>query len=291
MFNFSKKKKKEENEAVDAAAYLDQEDTTTTDEMETTLSIPDNWNVSNEERYVYAFHNNEAPNLKVNQISIYGMEILKQNDNQIVVTGLIRNTVPKTVKFAKTNILLLGSDQKVIAKKEFDLARLGNIPANGARPWKFVFGKEDIKQKPDAPLRDWTLAFELKKKHQLDLEESWEKSIADETKTKLEQIVSNAPSLKPGEVNFMGLDAKQKDSGDLVVTILIRNGSEKNISLQQVPLGVKDASGDEVAKGGFKLEDFSVKANTSKPWTFIFPTSMITKEDIDLSRWQVYPLQ
>jgi SLAP domain-containing protein len=92
-------------------------------------------------------------------------------------------------------------------------------------------------------------------------------------------------------VNFMGLQAKKSEDGNLHVTMLIRNGSDKNIQLQQLPLEVVDATGDVIAKGGFALNDFEVKANTSKPWTFIFPSSLVLKEEIDLSVWKAYPPQ
>ncbi|GAA0439038.1 accessory Sec system S-layer assembly protein [Lentibacillus halophilus] len=292
MLGFSKKKKNNDaNDSVDAAAYMDS--VTETDEqegLETNLSIPDDWTIPNEDRYVYAFHNTESPKLKANQISIYGMELSKLKNNSFVATALIRNTVTKSIQFGPTTILLLGPDKEVIAKKEFDLGRLGDIPPNGARPWTLTFPTEDIIQDMDTP-HEWSLAFELKKKHQLDLEESWEQSIADETKANLEKVVENAQPLKPGEMNFMGLSAKRQDDGGLAVTILIRNGSDKNVNLEQVPLGFKDATDDEIARGSFKMDNFTIKTNTSKPWTFIFPASMIKQDDIDLSRWQVYPIQ
>ena len=74
----------------------------------------------------------------------------------------------------------------------------------------------------------------------------------------------------------------------LHTTLLIRNGSEKNIKFEQLPLIVEDASGEVIAKGTFQFEKLEVKANTSKPWTFIFPKELILNEDIDLSKWKVY---
>ncbi|WP_106496179.1 accessory Sec system S-layer assembly protein [Lentibacillus sp. Marseille-P4043] len=290
---FGKKKKQADNEEESIVVdqdFLDNEEADT-DTVETELSIPESWSVKNEERYVYAFHNNQSPKLKRNQVSIYGIELNKLKNNGYVATALIKNTVQKEIQFNETTILLLGPDNEVVARKEFDLSRVGKIPANGARPWKFNFTPQDIVTKTDLPKSEWKLAFELKKKHQLDLDESWEKSIAEETKANLEKIVANAAPLKPGEVNFMGISAKYNDNNDLAVTILIRNGSRKNMTLEQIPLAFKDASEEIVAKGAFKLEDFVIKANTSKPWTFIFPASLIKKEDIDLSKWQVYPIQ
>lgn len=284
--------KNKDNNVVDATPFLEQNDNPKEDALiETTLSIPDHWDMTNEDRYVFAFHNSESPKLKVNQISIYGMEITQTEQETIEVTGLIRSTVTQPIQFQPTTILLLDENKKVIAKKEFDLEQLGTLPPNSARPWTFIFSNEDIVKDVEFPISAWSLAFELKQAHQLDLEESWEKSIAEDTKKSLQEIVDNAPPLKPGEVNFMGINAKQKENNDLAVTILIRNGSDKNITLEQIPLGVRDANKKEIAKGSFKLDNFIVKANTSKPWTFIFPSSMVTDEEFDLSKWEAYPIQ
>lgn len=295
MFKLPKARKKQQHIAVEANEILKTEVDTTkknnSDDFETTLSIPKDWNVSEEERYVYAFHNKQSPNLKINQISIYGMELL-QNDKGWVATGLIRSTVPKTITFQETTILLLDENEEMLARKSFDLSRLKDIPPNSARPWLFQFNKNDFVKEVEQISDGWTLAFELKQKHRLDLEDSWKKSITDKTISSLEKIVNNAPELKPGEVNFMGLDAKHSENGSLNVTILIRNGTDKNITLEQLPLGVKDASEQEVARGSFKLDNFTIKANTSKPWSFIFPKSMLKKEEqLDLTKWQVYPIQ
>ncbi|WP_277679848.1 accessory Sec system S-layer assembly protein [Gracilibacillus dipsosauri] len=294
MFGNSKRKgkKSKKEETVDARDFMENQETTGNDEeIETELSIPEDWKIPNEDVYIFSFHNTESPKLKKNQISIYGVELHQTLNKSVIASALIRSTVEKSIKFGPTTILLLDGDKKVLARKEFDLENLGSLPPNSARPWKFKFSPEnfleELKQLPE----NWSLAFELKKKHQLDLEESWEKSIGDETKKSLEKIVENAPELKPGEVNFMGLSIKYNDNNDLLVTILIRNGSDKNITLQQIPLAVKDANGEEFVRGSFKLENFTVKANTSKPWTFIFPASMIQKEDVDLSRWQAYVIQ
>ncbi|MFZ3578968.1 accessory Sec system S-layer assembly protein [Virgibacillus sp. DJP39] len=292
MFGSKRQKKAEKESSVNAEEIIGSEDANQGEAMiDTELSLLPNWNIPNEEKYVYAYHNSESPKLKVNQISLYPIEINKQKNNSLVATALIKNTLKKSIHFEKTTILLLGESKQVIAKKEFDLKQLGTLPPTSARPWRFLFSPNDISSGVDTDLNAWSLAFEIKRKHQLDLAESWEKSIAENTKSSLQKIVESAAPLKPGEVNFMGLEAKQKENKDLVVTILIRNGAEKNITLEQAPFGLKDASGEEIAKGSFKLEDFTVKANTSKPWTFIFPASVITKEEIDLSKWQVYPIQ
>ncbi|MDF0726055.1 accessory Sec system S-layer assembly protein [Cytobacillus sp. S13-E01] len=269
----------------------EQEENTVEAEVETTLSLHPTWTISTEQQYVYRYLSNELQPLKPNQISIAGVEVNKDNDN-LVVTAFIRNSLAKPIKMESTTLLLIGTNNEKLAKKEFDLSVLGEIPAKSNRPWHFVFEKTSlfINNFPD---KGWKLAFELKSKttHELDLEESWEKSLAEEEKLKLKEMVEKLEPPKSGEINFLGLQIKQVDNNDLHVTVLIRNGNDKGIKLEQIPLQIEDANGEIIAKGGFKLDNFQVNPNTSKPWTFIFPSTLVTKENPDLSKWQAYPVQ
>lgn len=293
MFKFikgNKMQKENDSEKVDATDILN-----TTGKgkkgYDTKLSIPNHWNMTDEERYVYAFHNTQSPQLKKNQISIYGMELLRPSQKSVKITALIRSTVVETIQFEETAIILSGPNNETLARKEFNLNELGPLPPNSARPWELDFSEKDFIGDITQPIDNWSLGFELKQKHQLDLEESWAKSVAPETKTALEKIVEDAPKLKPGEVNFMGLSAKLQDDNQLAITILIRNGTDKHVNLEKIPLAVKDANDEEIARGSFTLDKFQVKANTSKPWTFIFPESMVSNKEPDLSRWQAYLIQ
>jgi accessory Sec system S-layer assembly protein len=304
MLSFFKKKRNQED-----YKKLGEDSTVSSDELfagdaissvesdelvETELSIHPEWNIPEEQRYVFQFMNNDIPPLKPNQISLSGIELSKEDGGKVAVTAFVRNSLSKSIGFQKTSILLIGEDDRKYARKEFDLSDLGKLPPKSSRPWPFTFEEKDLLTPIDSiPTTGWTLAFDLSgapKKHELDLADSWEKSLAETDKKKLEKMVASMQPPKPGEVNFLGLQANVKND-DLHVTMLIRNGSEKNLNLQQIPLVVEDATDSIVAKGGFNLEKFEVKANTSKPWTFIFPKSLLLKDssDIDLSRWKAYP--
>jgi accessory Sec system S-layer assembly protein len=273
------------NETVDQGAE---------DEVETKLFYSPAYEPAQELKYVYQFLNLELSPLKPNQISLSGVD-LKQDEAEgaVIVTAFIRNSLNKAIQLQEMPLLLLGAEGEKLARKVFDSSAVGEIPAKSSVPWLFSFGSDDLLVDGELPKTGWKLAFELKtqKKHALDLEESWANSLPEEDKARLHQLVDGMAAPKPGEVNFMGLQAKKSDDGNLHVTMLIRNGSDKNIQLQQLPLEVVDASGEVIAKGGFALNDFEVKANTSKPWTFIFPSSLVTKEEIDLSVWKAYPPQ
>lgn len=260
------------------------------EEVYTQLSIHPKWKVKDEDLYVYRFLNNELPPLKPNQLSLSGIE-LEQKPDQVRVTAFIRSTVVKPIELNDASLILLDENDQQLGKKTFQLKSLGQLPVNSSRPWHFIFNRSEL-DKEEIPAEGWKLAFELKPgKHRLDLDENWEKSLSEEDKDKLKEMVDNLTPPKEGEVNFMGLQANVVENGNLHVTMLIRNGGDKEIQLHELPLHVEDATGEVIATGGFKLDDFKVKANTTKPWTFIFPKELVKKDSLDLSKWKAYPPQ
>lgn len=262
------------------------------EEVETALHYSPGYQPSQELKYVYQFLNLDLAPLKPNQISLSGVD-LKHEGGQVTVTAFIRSSLSKAIYLQEMPLLLLGVNGEMLGRKVFNLSEIGEIPAKSSTPWVFTFGSDDVGAVEEFPKTGWKLAFELKtqKKHELDLEESWANSLKEEDKVRLHQLVAEIQAPKPGEVNFMGLQAKQTEEGNLHVTMLIRNGSDKNIQLQQLPLEVTDASEEVIAQGGFTLDNLEVKANTSKPWTFIFPGELVLKENVDLSVWKAYPPQ
>lgn len=262
--------------------------------VKTNLVFHPEWEMSNQEKYVYRFEHQKLPLLKPNQISISGIKLI-EHDGDIVVIAFLRNTLPKAVRFDSINLVIIDKENRPIAKKAFDMGSIEELEAMSCMPWRFLFNQED-RLSNTIPDKDWKIAFELQSKstpeeHQLDLDQSWENQISPMQKEQLEELVSSLPKLGSSEMNFMGIEAKFLEDHSFAVTILIRNGSHKNIQLEQIPLIVEDAQGDIICQGGFKLEKFEVKANTSKPWTFIFPAQLIVKANPDLTKWRVYPPQ
>ncbi|WP_281974557.1 accessory Sec system S-layer assembly protein [Halobacillus litoralis] len=301
MFNFLKKKEADDHvqydeSGIDAGELVDKERLSENkdEEVFTDLSIHPEWQLPEEEVYVYRFLNNDLPPLRPNQVSVHGVEI-KPKDGGLVVESFVRNSLAKGIQLKPAAILVLDKQGETVARKNFDLNAVGTIPGRSSRPWSFLFPPSSIINKEgEIPVHGWRLAIELKKKpakHKLDLEESWSETLESEEVEKLDRFVDSITPPKPGEMNFLSLEAKQVDTGDLHVTLLLRNGSDRDLAMKHLSLRVEDASGEVAAEGGFKLKDLEVKANTSKPWTFIFPPKSIKKDELDLSKWKAYPLQ
>lgn len=299
MLSFFKKKDGgkpvlEGEESVVSSSELlseEQQGEQSSEEIITALSLHPDWNITKEDQYAFQFLNMECPPLKPNQLSLSGISLIEETENNFRITAFIRSSVNRPIELKETTLVLLNEKGDILGRKLFDLQEVGEIPAQSSRPWNFYFTNKDLFT-TELPAQGWKLAFQLQpssRKHTLDLAKSWKKSLASSEKKKLQELVEGLEPPKKGEVNFMGLQAKIQENGDLHASLLIRNGSDKQVKLEQIPLQIEDASGEVIASGGFKLEDFTVSANTSKPWTFIFPASLVTKKEPDFSSWRAYP--
>lgn len=278
--------------------------------MSTVLSILPDRPMSIDSYEFYERHHSESPPLKVNQLSLYGIELYKRQNDDVEIKALVRSTVQKEIRLKNVPVLLIDGNGQPIARHIFDLRELGSLPPNSARPWTFVFpvesfvdgvwpsqqsksitnGKSGTVHRFD--LGSWSLAFEKKaeprREHKLDLSNSDGIKPSPTIKRKLERVIEASPPLGRDEVNVLGLSLRENESGGLVAILLLRNGTPRDLTFKRIPLEVMDASSEVVAKGTFQLEGLVVKANTSKPTRFVFPADSILKSDMDLSSWKIY---
>ncbi|SDO37797.1 accessory Sec system S-layer assembly protein [Alkalicoccus daliensis] len=279
-------------ETIISSRKASQSEEENTEKINTELSFHPDWDVSTEDEKVFQSLHEQLSPLKPHQLSIVGIQKSTEEENH-VFTAFIRHTLEKQATFKETTVELLGEDDKLLGRKTFNLAEIGSIPENMCRPWTFEYSVKDLFTE-DLPETGWKLRFKRKQpdhQHELALTKSWNKRLTSENKRQLRRIVREMTPPKPGEINFKGLKATYlKERDELHISLLIRNGSDKSINLEKLPLIVEDASGEIVARGGFTLTPkLQVKAHTSTPWNFVFPSSMIMKKDPDLSRWKAYP--
>ncbi|MER1957455.1 MAG: accessory Sec system S-layer assembly protein [Solibacillus sp.] len=254
----------------------------------TKLSFHPEWDVPQEQKYVFNFLANDLAPLKPNQLSLSAINIEPVLANgSWNVKAFFRSSLAEAIELGEIELLILDKEDNRLASHYFDFKELGVIPAESARPWIFNFPKSAITAE-DVPAEGWKISFNLLslRGHQLDLDDTWKKQLPKEQQEKLAEIVKTLPKLGKTEVNFTGLQTKLNDDNSLHASIFIRNGHDKAINLEQLPLEIVDARGEIVAKGSFKLDPvLTVQPNTTKPWTFIFPAQLVTAEGADLSRW------
>lgn len=257
-------------------------------DVETKLSFHPDWNVPQEQKYIFNFLANELEPLKPNQLSLSSISIDEDpHSGKWLVRAFFRSSLAEKIELGEIELFIMDKNDKLVASKKFDFKALGTIPAESARPWVFEFEKSTLKTS-DIPEDGWKIAFNLVslRGHQLELDASWEEQLPAEQKEELAKIVKTLPKLGETEVNFTGLQAKFANDGSLNVSIFIRNGHNKTINLEQLPLEIIDARGKQIAKGSFKMDPIlTVQPNSTKPWTFIFPSSLVNPKGADLSRW------
>lgn len=254
--------------------------------VSTKLSISPHIPITEEAYDYYEEQQKKLPKMKRNQLSISGMDINKDQENQMIVTAFIRSTVEKAIHLKTSTIVLLDQNSVPFAKVVVDFTNLGTLPPKTSRPWILTFPKKSMLQHDRNKLASWSLAFEQQREHKLDLSDMGKDTISEFSRAKLEKIAQKAP-LEKNELSLLGLSAKRNESDELVTTLLIRNGTMRDLQLKQLPLKFYDAEGDISAKGTFKLAHLKIRANTSKPVTLVFPKSGIIKKQMDLSSWSI----
>lgn len=260
----------------------------TKSQVKTKLSFHPDWNVPQEQQYVFNFLANDLQPLKPNQLSLAAINIEEDSKSGVWnVKAFFRSSLSQPIELGEIELLLLDKEGNRIGSKTFNFKDLGVIPPNSARPWVFEFDRASLTAE-EVPEEGWTIAFNLisLRGHQLDLDETWKKQLPKEQQEQLAEIIKGLPKLGKTEVNFTGLQVRVNDDKSLHASIFIRNGNDKSINLEQLPLEIIDAAGKRVAKGSFKMEPvLTVQANSTKPWTFIFPAELVDAEGADLSRW------
>lgn len=255
--------------------------------VSTELSLSPYISMTNDTYDYYAEQYKNLLKMKKDRVSIHGVELSKGQKNELIVKAFIRSSVEKPVRLKPSSIILLNQNEVAIASMAVDFTDLGVLPPNTSRPCQFVFPEENVFKHNMNQLSGWFLAFEPSKEHKLDLSDKEKATISEFSQAKLQKIVQQAPPLEKDELSFMGLSAKRKESGELVTTLLIRNGTKRDLKIKQIPLKLYDAQKELSAQGTFKMADLIVKANTSKPVTLIYPASSILNKNMDLSSFSI----
>lgn len=242
-----------------------------------------------ERRHFETLHHN-LPQMNENELNLAGIELAVTDRQTIEVMAFIRSTLENPLSIESTPVTLLNNNLQPFAEKKENFEKLGILAPKTAKILKIEFSKNEImKDEPDFDeLKNWSIAFKqsIQTQHRVDLSDLDEDEISESTKKWLNEIDQKTP-LEENELSFLGFSAKQDEKKRLLVNLLIRNGTKDDLDIKQLPLKFYDATGELAAKGTFKIDDVTVRANTSKPITLVFPVSGIVKEDLDLSQWKL----
>lgn len=228
----------------------------------------------------------DLPKMKSNQLNLTAAEIEITDSSNIKVHAFVRSTVEKSIDLQTAKLFLVDQDSKIISEKTERFIGLDTIQPYTSQLFIIEFVDTNIESLNPDEMKNWALAFESNLKHHIDYSDLDESKISESTKKTLYEIIEQTP-LNENELSFMGFDATVDDEKNIHVNLLIRNGTNDNLDIKQLPLKFYDATGDLTAQGTFKINHVTVLANTSKPITLVFPASSVLKEKIDLSNWSI----
>lgn len=230
----------------------------------------------------------ELPPIKEGQLNISGIYVYDLGD-KIEVKAYIRNGFSEKIALEDIPLVLTNSKNEVLAYQIFNLESLGELPTGTARPLKVYFEKKNVYVK-EIPMDDWQIGFDTKLRAARKVNVVYEKlprGIEVNDKLVFDKFLRELPELKEGEFSISTFSVGIQKDGTILVTVVMRNGNSKDITLQQMPVTVKDANGKVVKSNLFKLEKFSVGALKARIFNFAFPTSLKLEQDTALNDWSV----
>ncbi|MCY6370969.1 SLAP domain-containing protein [Clostridium ganghwense] len=230
----------------------------------------------------------ELPSIREGEVDITTDFIFDMEDNY-ETSIFIRNGLQQDLMLQYVPFIIVDSEEKILARKLFDLREAGNIPPHGVRPWKIYFSKDEV----DLEGQDLTklkLVFEKKLKAETIVTVEYEnlpKKISMENKEKYTKFLKSLPLLKKGKFTMSTYEVVKTDDGGISVTIVIRNGYDKGIRVKKVPITILDATGEIAAAGIFYLDNVIISPLKARIYSFTFSKNEINKARANLSKWKV----
>lgn len=230
----------------------------------------------------------ELEPIKEGQLNVSGIYAYDLGD-KLEVKAYIRNGLSGSVNLEYMPFIIMNSKDKVLAYQIFNLESLGELPSHAARPVKLYFQKKNV-YVDSIPMDDWHLAFDTRVdvKRRVKVEyENLPKDIEIEEKIVFDNFLKQLPELNEGEFSVSTFSIGVQKNGNILVTLVMRNGTNKQISLDKIPMTVKDANGTVVKSNLFKLDHFTVSSLKARICNFAFPTGLSLEQDVALDNWTV----
>jgi len=230
----------------------------------------------------------ELDPIKEDQINVSGIYAYNSGD-KLEVKVYIRNGLSKSVRLEYVPFVISNFKGETLAYQIFNLESLGEIPSHSARPVKLYFEKKNV-YVDTISMDDWNVGFDtrINVKRRVRAEyENLPKDINVEEKIIFDNFLKELPELNEGEFTVSTFSIGVQKNGNILITLVMRNGTNKPIKLDKIPMSVKDANGNVVKSNLFELNDFEVSPFRARVCNFAFPTGLSLEQDVALENWTV----
>lgn len=241
-----------------------------------------------QKNYLEEEMNEVIPKIEDGQVNITGVYIFDEGD-KFEAKIYIVNGLSKTINLDKVPLCIVNSKGEQLGYEIFDLNEMGDIPPHSARPWKIYFDKKNVTVN-EIPQDDWKIVFDNRIKAvsyaNIELEAIPKNLDAKEIAT-FKEFMTTLPKLEQGEVSISVFTMTQYQNDDLLITLIARNGVNKGIKLEKLPITIETSDGRIVVKGAFELENFEISASKARIISLIFKKELLLEEEFDLSSCKV----
>ncbi|MGH4120709.1 SLAP domain-containing protein [Clostridium sp.] len=231
----------------------------------------------------------ELPNLQDGQVSINGVYTFDMGD-KIEVSVYLRNGLSKQINFHLVPLVIVNKNGEVLAKQTIDMSDFAILPPLSARPYKVYFDKANLLVS-EIPMDDWEIQFEhsITAINTVNVEfEDMQENMDPDLKNSLIKFLIELPLVKSGDVNIEVFRTIKRTDNSIFMTFIIRNGCNKTVKLEKLPILIYDEHGQMVAKGIFEFENISVSAHKAKAYDFTITENYIQNKDFDINTCKVF---
>ena len=122
-------------------------------DVKTKLSYHPEWQVPQEQQYIFSFLANELEPLKPNQLSLSSISIETNHSGDWDVRAFFRSSLSQAIELGEIELFILDKEDNRVAAQTFNFKDLGVIPPESARPWVFNFNPTSIEAE-EAPAEE-----------------------------------------------------------------------------------------------------------------------------------------
>ncbi|RMC92331.1 SLAP domain-containing protein [Clostridium autoethanogenum] len=244
--------------------------------------------VSDVQKEIFEDEIKELPPIKEGQLNVSGIYAYDEGD-KLEVKIYVRNGLSDKLNLKMIPFVIKNSKGDILAAQQFNLSCLGELPPHSARPIKLYFDKKNVKV-DKIPQDDWEVALNGEFNVTSTVRPIYEglpEGISDEDKLVFNKFLAELPEMEEGEFSISTFSIGIQTNGNILVTTVMRNGSNQPITINKMPMTVLDAKKRAVKSESFELKDFTVSPYRAKICNFAFPTDVHPEQDQALDGWSV----
>lgn len=215
-----------------------------------TLIFTEDMLLEKEDEYLFRYHANQLPPLRVNQLSVEALQV-DASSYPVSIISLFRNTLETSFHIDGLPLLVLDENQQLIGRKVLTTEDIPEFVAMSSIPCWLDFHEDEIFI-PDSEKfpGNIQLLFSLEETFHLEMDEE----LLLEENRRFQKAFYSTPTLQTEELNVLSVSVEKTES-EVIVLLLIRNGYNRVIHLDALPL--------QLYSGDMVVNSYSVEVNKS----------------------------